>query len=315
MRALFKKIHYASRKNYVSSWGRFQLSKWTILLAVLGGISVIAIACHNSHVTQWVKAAAPGLFTAEAAPEEAKCYDFFEDNDSRDSTEDVPKKAEQGNAAAQAALGTDYFWGRRDARGNVVGRDYTQAERWLRQAAEQGKTKAQSLLARLYAEGGTGVQQNWAEADFWVVLAMQREQLERENKGLPSCASQVLHKDVEGHLNSLEKAEVSQRVQSWKPVMAPPVTPVKTRPAPRPAAAAAPAAQSVGASEAEQGACAGFARGSHDRFICEDQQKKILRMKDSQAQRDKVYQHPIPKAGQPDDGKTADADKESKGTE
>jgi TPR repeat protein len=273
---------------------------------VLGGIAVIAIACHNPHVTQWVKAAAPGLFLPNAAEEAAKCYDTFDDDERQGSPEELRKNAERGDAAAQAALGTAYFWGQ-TAQGIVVGKDYTQAERWLRKAAEQGKTKAQSLLARLYAEGGDGVSQNWMEADFWVVLAMQREQAQQGNKGLPSCASLVLRKDVEGHLRPAQQGAVMQRAQKWSPVITP-LRPEKTGPAPKPAAtAAAPAAQPAVAAEADAGVCAGFAAGSQDRLVCEDQQKKVQRMKASQTERDKVYKHPAPKPGEAGDGKTADA--------
>src|SRR5690242_15264639 len=55
--------------------------------------------------------------------------------------------AEQGNAAAQKALGSLYV------SGDGVVQDYVEAVKWFRMAAEQGFADAQDDLARMYVQG------------------------------------------------------------------------------------------------------------------------------------------------------------------
>ncbi len=52
--------------------------------------------------------------------------------------------AEQGDAAAQYNLGTLYF------NGQGVPKNYAEAEKWFRLAANQGNAMAQTALNRLY---------------------------------------------------------------------------------------------------------------------------------------------------------------------
>lgn len=72
--------------------------------------------------------------------------------------------AEQGDSAAQLALGTRY------ASGQAVPQDYAEAARWFTQAAEQGSVIAQSALAAYYSSG-RGVPQDSAKAYFWSLVA------------------------------------------------------------------------------------------------------------------------------------------------
>jgi uncharacterized protein len=73
-------------------------------------------------------------------------------------------KAEQGDPAAQNALGDLY------AHGQGVTQDYRQAAQWYRLAAEQGLAVAQGKLAALYAAGAIG-KSDPAEAVRWYRLA------------------------------------------------------------------------------------------------------------------------------------------------
>jgi hypothetical protein len=74
------------------------------------------------------------------------------------------KAAEQGDAYAQAILGTLYLAGR------GVQQNYTEAVKWYRKAAEQGFAGAQASLGLCYMEGFV-VPQDFVEAYKWLNLA------------------------------------------------------------------------------------------------------------------------------------------------
>lgn len=117
------------------------------------------------------------------------------------------KAAEQGNARAQAAVGTIYGqgWG--------VKRDDTEAAKWLRMAADQGDAEAQLTLGLMY-EDGRGIKQDYAEAYFW------------ENLGIKAGA--VLIDDSYGErqrqwdlrLSLEQRAAIEKRIEEWQPTPA-----------------------------------------------------------------------------------------------
>ena len=76
-------------------------------------------------------------------------------------------RAEQGDAAAQNALGFRYRTGR------GVPQDDVEAVRWFRLAAEQGDADAQFFLGGMYATG-RGVLQDHVEAVRWSRLAAEQ---------------------------------------------------------------------------------------------------------------------------------------------
>ncbi len=69
---------------------------------------------------------------------------------------DLLANAEKGDAEAQTKLGKDYYWEK----------NYTEAVKWFRKAADQGDAEAQCNLAVCYALG-QGVSQDHAEAAKW----------------------------------------------------------------------------------------------------------------------------------------------------
>jgi TPR repeat protein len=69
-------------------------------------------------------------------------------------------KADAGDRVAQSSVGEMYF------SGEEVAKDYTQAAKWSRKAAEQGDAAAQTLLGLLYAIG-EGVPRDYAQAASW----------------------------------------------------------------------------------------------------------------------------------------------------
>ena len=68
-----------------------------------------------------------------------------------DSLSALKAKAEGGDAQAQADLGVMY------ANGRGVPKDYTEARKWYRKAADQGHAEAQYKLGLMYAAAGQGV--------------------------------------------------------------------------------------------------------------------------------------------------------------
>lgn len=72
--------------------------------------------------------------------------------------------AEQGDPAAQFALGAHYVTG------EGVAQDYPEAVRWFSLAADHGHVIAQSTLGAYYGIG-RGVSQDFSKAYFWSILA------------------------------------------------------------------------------------------------------------------------------------------------
>ena len=73
---------------------------------------------------------------------------------------DLLKKAEGGNAGAQAAVGRAY------ADGNGVPQDFRQAQNWYHKAADQGNAEAENEIGILYRTG-SGVEKSKEEALNW----------------------------------------------------------------------------------------------------------------------------------------------------
>ena len=83
------------------------------------------------------------------------------------ATEEDRRRAEQGDADAQALLAVVYFNGR------GVERDYGEALRWARLAAEQGNASGQSVIGMAY-RSGNGVARDPAEAARWLRLGAEQ---------------------------------------------------------------------------------------------------------------------------------------------
>jgi hypothetical protein len=84
--------------------------------------------------------------------------------------EQLRQLADQGNSAAENALGLRYFQGDKK---NGIEQDEKEAFRWFSNAAEHGNLAAQSKLGSLYW-GGRGAPRDLNKAYFWTVLARAR---------------------------------------------------------------------------------------------------------------------------------------------
>ncbi len=113
--------------------------------------------------------------------------------------------AEQGNGAAQRALGNMYNfgWG--------VPKDYAAAVKWYRKAAEQELAIAQFNLGAMYVQG-RGVPQDYAEAHMWFDLAASRyppgENRDRAVKNRDIAAERMTPAQI---------SEAQKLAREWKP--------------------------------------------------------------------------------------------------
>lgn len=94
------------------------------------------------------------------------------------------------------------------AEGQGVPRDYAEALKWYRMAADQGDIWAQLAVGRFYEEG-CGVRQDDEEAYFWFSLAASRS---ADEVPFASWRDEALTK-----LTREQKEEVEKRLQLWKP--------------------------------------------------------------------------------------------------
>ena len=93
------------------------------------------------------------------------------DNDQsrfEETTKELRKKAQGGDASAQNELGLVYYEGR------GVGQNYRKAKEWFDKAVEQGHTGAQVNLGTLYLRG-EGAPQSSQMALFWFIRAAGQE--------------------------------------------------------------------------------------------------------------------------------------------
>jgi TPR repeat protein len=79
----------------------------------------------------------------------------------------VAPSAEGGLGTFEALIGDAYYYG------HGVSRDYTEAARWYRRAAQNSNAMAQSTLGDIYYYG-RGVPQDFVEAGQWWQLAAER---------------------------------------------------------------------------------------------------------------------------------------------
>src|SRR5262249_39130802 len=83
---------------------------------------------------------------------------------SPNSVDALGRLAQQGDSAAEVALGTRY------ATGEDVPQSYLDAFHWISQAAQQGNVTAEAMLSTYY-ETGRGVLPDLVQAYYWALLA------------------------------------------------------------------------------------------------------------------------------------------------
>ncbi len=100
------------------------------------------------------------------------CYDSSSDSL---NYKDCLAEAEAGNTTAKYNLGIMYLIG------EGVEKDYKEAVRWYREAAELGYAKAQLYMGVLYFKG-KGVPQDYVRAHMWFNISMANGLMEEAGK-------------------------------------------------------------------------------------------------------------------------------------
>jgi Sel1 repeat len=191
---------------------------------------------RDTGPTEAEKAAAASELAGDFA---AYWYKVLGEQNSSDDVASIRKAAEQGDADAQAKLGSSYYIGQ------GVPRNYSQAFYWYSKAAEQGDPLAQSNLGVMY-HNGQGVPQDDAKAVAWSHKAAEQGDADAQNnlgasyyhgQGLPQDYGQayfwlalaasgkvegIKHEDVvalrdaaASHLTPTELSQVQARVRKW----------------------------------------------------------------------------------------------------
>ncbi len=95
--------------------------------------------------------------------------------------------------------------------GRGVARDFEEAAKWYRRAAERGDIAAQANLGTLYANG-LGVEQDDVQAHMWLNLAASRA------KG-PIARRRLMGKrdSVAARLTPEQLTEAQRLAQDWRP--------------------------------------------------------------------------------------------------
>ncbi len=141
------------------------------LLALLASLPAAIPACAQEDVDPAepsVDITRAGL-TPEQLEEEARKQELIDEYSRMRATEEDRRRAEQGDADAQALLAVVYYNGR------GVELNYEEALRWARLAAEQGNARGQSMLAAAYFQG-RGVELDYDEAARWARLAAEQDE-------------------------------------------------------------------------------------------------------------------------------------------
>jgi hypothetical protein len=123
----------------------------------------------------------------------------------------LKQMAENGNPAAENALGLHYFQG--DEK-NGIPADEREAFRWFSKAAEHGNLAAQAKLGSLYW-GGRGVAKDLNQAYFWTILARARG--DEQNKDLAAVLAQGMTRSQAAAIEQQADIWLQQHMASWKP--------------------------------------------------------------------------------------------------
>lgn len=115
------------------------------------------------------------------------------------------ERAEAGDPEAQFNLAKNYETGRAGYK-----KDFAEAERWYRLAAEQGDPFAQASLAILY-RFGKGVPRDYVEAYKWFYLAA------NQTSGGDQQSIVELRDATAARMNQDQIAQAVQRAREWKP--------------------------------------------------------------------------------------------------
>jgi TPR repeat protein len=123
----------------------------------------------------------------------------------------LKQMAENGNAAAENALGLRYFQG--DEKDNIAP-DEGEAVRWFNKAAVHGNLAAQAKLGSLYWSG-RGVAKDVNQAYFWTVLARARG--DEQSRDLATILASGMTRSQSAAIEQQADVWLQQHMPTWKP--------------------------------------------------------------------------------------------------
>jgi TPR repeat protein len=178
-------------------------ARWVGLVAVAAFAVLTSKAQQTGIDAALLAKAKSGDAAAQVAVGESYAAGASVARDYKLAAEWYQKAADKGDVAGQLHLAALY----RDG-GSGFERDMAQAAEWYRKAADQGDVSAQGMMGTLYSLG-QGVEQNYAEAYYWLDLAAGM-------KG-PKQAQYAAYRQMMGaHITADELAEVQAREATWK---------------------------------------------------------------------------------------------------
>jgi len=168
-----------------------------VRLKVMGAIAVSCLALgfatgvHREPILQTARYVAANLGIYAAGANAA-----YQKGDFATAPTQAHALAGTVDARAQSMLALRYYRGRGETR------DYKEAVKWFRRAAEQGDAAAQFYLGIMFAQGEGGVPQDYAEAAKWFHSAADRGNPEAQyNLGLAYATGEGVSLDnVSAHM-------------------------------------------------------------------------------------------------------------------
>ncbi|MCW8932593.1 MAG: sel1 repeat family protein [Gammaproteobacteria bacterium] len=128
-----------------------------------------------------------------------KCVDLIKKEDFYEASDVCAAMAQKGDMNAQFSLGVLYY------QGNGIIADMTEAQKWIRKAAEQNHNQAQYNLGILLANGH-GSSANLVEAYAWLKISA--------DNGYSAASDSVSQLGQE--LSAGEKKEANERIKILK---------------------------------------------------------------------------------------------------
>ena len=134
------------------------------MVLVAGLIGLPLLSCGQDDLSAWRQKAEQGDATAQALMGSVYHLGRGVPQNDKEAVKWFRLAADQGNAIAQYSLGFAYYSGK------GAPQDYPEAVKWFRLAAEQGETDAQASLGAIYYSG-EGIPRDYVQAYAWSNLA------------------------------------------------------------------------------------------------------------------------------------------------
>jgi hypothetical protein len=205
--------------------------KWWCLAALQGDAEAqnhLGTMIYNKDKNEaafWLKHAAEN---GDADAQHRMAWDYHfgmeVERDDKKGLQLLHDAAKNGDDSAQFDLGNIYF----DGKGNAdppwtqVTQDYAESAKWYLAAAQRGNSLAQRQIGLMYY-GGLGVVQDYAQAYFWLNLALADPTLNKMGGGDPSLSKALgferqIRDKAASHLTTERLDRTQELLTKWQRV-------------------------------------------------------------------------------------------------